>query len=282
MQDVSEIDWNEVWKAREREKKAQEAGVSCAERWSDPGRCRKFNQGVKEDNWKDARERINAMKIAPDSRVLDIGACPGTLAIPLAGMVRQVTAVEPSAGMLECLHENIREHDIHNITTLRKKWEDVDPRTDLDPRYDVVVASYSLGVSDLRAALEKMDAVTRKYVYIFWFADLLSPRHRQYLAIWEDLFGKQPEPNRTPNIIFNLLCQMGIFANVEISRTDRTLRFSSLKEAVDDQRELLRLRDDTQVAVLERFLKKTLMRENGQYILKEQAFQAKIWWEKES
>ena len=156
------------------------------------------------------------------------------------------------------------------------------PVQDLDPRYDVVVASYSLGVSDLRAALEKMDAVTRKYVYIFWFADLLSPRHRQYLAIWEDLFGKQPEPNRTPNIIFNLLCQMGIFANVEISRTDRTLRFSSLKEAVDDQRELLRLRDDTQVAVLERFLKKTLMRENGQYILKEQAFQAKIWWEKES
>jgi ubiquinone/menaquinone biosynthesis C-methylase UbiE len=282
MQDVSNIDWNEVWKAREREKRAQDAGASCAARWSDPARCRKFSQSVKDDNWRDARERIASMKIAPDFRILDIGAGPGTLAIPLAGMIRQVTAVEPSAGMLECLHENIREQNIHNITTIRKKWEDIDPRTDLDPPYDVVVASYSLGVPDLRAALEKMDAVSKKYVYIFWFADLLSPRHRQYLEIWEDLFGKQPAPNRTPNIIFNLLSQMGIFANVEISRTDRVLRFSSLKEAVADQRDLLRLMDDAQVTVLKKFLMKTLRDENGQYLLRKQAYQAKIWWEKET
>ena len=89
-------------------------------------------------------------------------------------------------------------------------------------------------------------------------------------------------PNRTPNIIFNLLSQMGIFANVEISKTNRVLRFSSLKEAMADQRDLLCLRDDTQVAVLKRFLKKTLRHENGQYLLREQAYQAKIWLEKDA
>ena len=56
-----------------------------AARWSDPARCRKFDQMVKEDNWKDARERISAMKIAPDFRNIDIGAGSGTLAIPLSG-----------------------------------------------------------------------------------------------------------------------------------------------------------------------------------------------------
>jgi SAM-dependent methyltransferase len=222
------------------------------------------------------------MKISPNFRILDIGAGPGTLAIPLAGMVQHVTAVEPSAGMLECLRENILGLGIRNIAILQKTWEDVDPGTDLEPPYDLVVASYSLGVPDLRAALEKMDAVSNRYVYIFWFADLLSPRHRQYLEIWEDLFGEQPAPNRTPNIIFNLLSQMGIFANVEISKTDRAFCFSSIKEAVADQRDLLCLKDDTQVAVLKRFLKKTLRHENGQYLLREQAYQAKIWWEKDA
>ena len=280
MQDISRIDWNEVWKAREKEKRAGDGCASCVDRWSDPGRCRKFSQRVRENNWKDARDRISAMNIAPDFRVLDIGAGPGTLAIPLAGMVRQVTAVEPSPGMCECLRENIQEQDVHNVTVIPKKWEDTDPTTDLKPPYDLVVASYSLGVPDLQAALEKMNEVSKKYVYIFWFADLLSPRHQQYLEIWEDLFGEQPAPNRTPNIIFNLLCQMGIYANVEISRTDRILEYSGLKEAVLDQCELLRLKDDAQVAVLRRFLNKKLQCRNGRYILSEQSRQAKIWWEK--
>jgi ubiquinone/menaquinone biosynthesis C-methylase UbiE len=281
MQDVSTIDWNEVWKEREREKRAQEECASCAARWSDPARCRKFDQMVKEDNWKDARERISAMKIALDFRILDIGAGPGTLAIPLSGMVRHVTAVEPSSGMLECLHNNIRENGIHNITTLQKTWEDVDIHRDLDPPYDLVVASYSLGVPDLRDALEKMTAVSRKYVYIFWFADLVSPRHKQYLEIWEELFGEQPASNRTPNIIFNLLYQMGISANVEISRTDRTIQFSSFEEAIDDQREVLHLKEEKQIVVLKKYLRKTLQYENGQYLMKMQSSQAKIWWEKE-
>ncbi len=282
MQDVSTIDWNEVWKEREREKRSQDECTSCADRWLDPERCRKFDRMVKEDNWRDAWERISTMKITPDSIVLDIGAGPGTLAIPLSGMVRHVTAVEPSAGMLECLHENIRERNIHNITTIQKKWEEVNPDTDLDPPYDVVFASYSLGVMDLQAALEKMNAVSGKYVYIFWFADLVSPRHRQYLEIWEELFGEHPALNRTPNIIFNLLYQMGISANVEISRTNRTIKFSSLEEAVEDQRDVLHLKDEGQIIILKKYLQKKLRYENGQYFMEMQASQAKIWWEKES
>jgi hypothetical protein len=126
-----------------------------------------------------------------------------------------------------------------------------------------------------------MTAVSRKYVYIFWFADLVSPRHKQYLEIWEELFGEQPASNRTPNIIFNLLYQMGISANVEISRTDRTIQFSSFEEAIDDQREVLHLKEEKQIAVLKKYLRKTLQYENGQYLMKMQSSQAKIWWEKE-
>ena len=37
--------------------------------------------------------------ITPDFEVLDIGAGPGTLAIPFAERVRKATAVEPSKGL---------------------------------------------------------------------------------------------------------------------------------------------------------------------------------------
>lgn len=281
MIDISEIDWNEAWKEIDREKNSKEEFASCAERWSDRERCRKFNLMVQEENWKDAWERIRAMKITPSSRVLDIGAGPGTLAIPLSGIVRHVTAVEPSSGMLECLHENMRLREIKNIRTVQKKWEDIDPKTDLDVPYDIVVASYSLGVPDLRAALEKMDQVSGKYIYIFWFADMMSPRHRNYLEIWEDLFGIPGIPRRMPNIIFNLLNQMGIYANVEITRTERATRFSNMEEAIADQKNVLNLKDERQVAVLTQYLQKTLKQENGQYILEGKSYQAKIWWEKE-
>ncbi|MDD1689973.1 MAG: class I SAM-dependent methyltransferase [Methanoregula sp.] len=282
MIDISTIDWNQAWKEIEQEKKEKNEFASCTERWKDRERCRKFNLKIQEDNWKQAWERIHTMKCTPSSRVLDIGAGPGTLAIPLSGIVRHVTAVEPSPGMLECLHENMKEREIINISTIQKKWEDVDPATDLDGPYDVVVASYSLGVQDLRAALEKMDAVSAKYAYIFWFAHLMSPRFQHYHAIWEELFGVPPSPRHTPNIIFNLLNQMGIYANVEISRTENITRFPGISDAVADQREALNLTDDRQVSVLAEYLEKFLLKENGQYLLKSKSYQAKIWWEKES
>ncbi|MDD1687882.1 class I SAM-dependent methyltransferase [Methanoregula sp.] len=282
MIDISTIDWNEAWKEIEQEKKVKNEFASCTERWKDRERCRKFNQKVQEDNWKRAWDRIHTMNITPSSRVLDIGAGPGTLAIPLAGIVRHITAVEPSPGMLECLHGNMKEREIINISTIQKRWEDVDPATDLDGPYDVVVASYSLGVRDLRAALEKMNAVSSKYVYVFWFAHLMSPRYLHYHEIWEDLFGVCPSARHTPNVIFNLLNQMGIYANVEISRTENITRFSTLEEAVADQSDAINLTDERQVSVLTRYLEKFMIRENGEYLLKSKSYQAKIWWEKEN
>ncbi|MDD1695047.1 MAG: class I SAM-dependent methyltransferase [Methanoregula sp.] len=281
MTDIGTIDWNEAWKTIDRRKRAEDGLANCTDRWNDRERCRKFNRMVQEDNWKHAWERIHVMKVDPSSRVLDIGAGPGTLAIPLAGIARHVTAVEPSEGMLECLHGNMQQRGIANITTLRKKWEDVDPGTDLDAPYDVVVASYSLGFADLRPALEKMDAVSGRYVYLFWFADMTSPRLQNYCEIWEELFGMPPLPRYTPNIIYNLLNQMGIYANVEITRTEHVNRFSSVDEAVADQQDALNLTEERQVLVLRRYLERTLRQENGHYLLKRRSYQAKIWWDKE-
>jgi SAM-dependent methyltransferase len=282
MIDISEIDWNEAWKDPGPERRERGNFITCLKRWSDPERCRKFDRMAKADNWKGSWERIRAMQITPESRVLDIGAGPGTLAVPLAGIVRHITAIEPAPGMADCLKENIRQSDIRNIDVLQKKWEDVDISTDLECPYDIVVASYSLGVPDLKEALLKMDAASGKYVYIFWFADMQSPWRRNYGEIWEQLFGVPHQEMRKPNIIFNLLNQIGIYANIEVTKEEHVTAFSNIEEAVADQSAGLKLNTAEQESVLREFLIKKLQQGDGHNVLRGRSYQAKIWWKKET
>jgi hypothetical protein len=126
-----------------------------------------------------------------------------------------------------------------------------------------------------------MDAVTSRYVYIFWFADMQSPWRRNYKEIWEPLFGVPAREKNPPNIIFNLLNQLGIYASIEVSKEEECTRFSSVDEAIADQSAGLKLTSDEQVAVLREYLSKKLMPESGTYVLKGTSYQAKIWWKKE-
>jgi len=281
MQDVSSIDWNEVWKVQGLESRNNRGFRTCIDRWSDREQCRKYDRQARMNDWKRSRDMIARMDISPSSRVLDIGAGPGTLAIPLAGMVRHVTAVEPSPGMIECLHENVRAGGFDNVSVVPKRWEDVDVGEDLEAPYDVVVASYSLGFDDLKGALQKMDAAANGNVYIFWFADMKSPWQQNYGGIWERLYGVPPKKDGNPNIVFNLLTQMGIFANVEVFPEEMTSRFASLEDAVADQRHGLNIKSPEQEAVLRDFLANKLSKENGEYVMRNMSYRAKIWWKKE-
>ncbi|MDD1729778.1 MAG: methyltransferase domain-containing protein [Methanospirillum sp.] len=281
MIDITSIDWNEAWKKPEEGEKGKKLFVSCADRWSEKERCEKFNQTVRENNWEASRARIAGMELSPHSRVLDIGAGPGSLAIPLAGIVKEVTAVEPSAAMRECLLANIDEFGITNLNVVAKRWEEVDIAGDLAPPYDVVFASYSLGFPDLREGLLKMDQVSGSYVYIFWFADMLSPWQKNYGDIWEELYGIPFKRYQKPNIIFNLLHQMGIYANVEVIKEDHVQKFVSLDEAVTDQGAGLNLETPGQYAVLRSYLEKKLAFEDGYYTMHSASPRAKIWWKKD-
>jgi SAM-dependent methyltransferase len=281
MPDITSIDWNEAWKNHGREGKKRRGFRSCLDRWANPEECRKFDRRVKEDNWKKSRKQLNRMDIFRGSRVLDIGAGPGTLAVPLAPYVEHVTAIEPSSAMLACLKENISTFGIDNITLVQKLWEEVDVKNDLEPPYDVVIASFSLGVSDLKEASLKMDEATNKYVYIFWFADMVPPWQRNYGEIWEKLYGSPYTKTKKPNIVFNLLYQIGILANVEVYTEKSVNRYSSVDEAVADQRYGLNIKSVEQEIILKEFLTKKLRVEGGQYVLRATSPVAKIWWKKE-
>ncbi len=281
MIDVNSIDWNAAWKKPGEEEEGRQGCMSCGKRWSDPDRCRKFSESMKENNYAGSQSRIMGMDISREARVLDVGAGPGTLVIPLARIAREVTAVEPSGAMISCMKENIAEANLHNITIVGKKWEDVDIERDLTAPYDVVVASYSLGFPDLREGLQKMHDSSRDYVYIFWFADMNSPWQRNYGEIWEQLYGYPRHPGTRPNIIYNLLHQMGIYPNVQVTWEDTSIRFKDLEEAVTDQGAGLNLSTPEQIAVLREYLSSRLVHEQDAWYLKGRSPRAKIWWRKE-
>lgn len=106
---------------------------------------------------------ISRMNITGDEVVLDIGCGPGTLAIPLAKRVKEVIAIDFSEGMLEELKSYAAREGVTNIRTYHIGWED---DWSILPQADIVVASRSMEVPDVEAALTKMSAHASKACYL--------------------------------------------------------------------------------------------------------------------
>jgi CTP:molybdopterin cytidylyltransferase MocA len=58
----------------------------------------------------------------PADTWLDIGAGAGRYALPLARVVREVVALDPSPGMLEALQAGMAEHRIENVRVVSGRW----------------------------------------------------------------------------------------------------------------------------------------------------------------
>jgi SAM-dependent methyltransferase len=175
------------------------------------------------------RITIACLDITKNSRVLDIGAGPGTLSIPLSPRVKKITAVEPGAGMVEILREHAEREKLHNITCVQKTWEEIDLSSDLTPPFDIVIASLSLTMHDIREALRKMDAASCGSVHLFWFVDMPF-WERMYADLWEPLHGSPYHAGPKADCLFGVLYQMGIYPDVTMLPLSKEYRFGSQEE----------------------------------------------------
>jgi molybdenum cofactor cytidylyltransferase len=73
----------------------------------------------------------------PGETWLDIGAGAGRFALPLARVVGEVVAIEPSASMRDALAEGMKEHSIPNIRSIDARWPMPDP-----PHGDVALIAH--------------------------------------------------------------------------------------------------------------------------------------------
>ena len=222
---------------------------------------------------------IRGTDITADSRILDIGSGPGTLAIPFASRVKHVTAVEPAEGMRSVMQEKMAERGVTNIDIVQKRWEDVDVAADLRPPYDVVIASFSLGMSDIRAAIEKMIQASSRYVYLYHFAGPTS-WDRQWHELWPRLHGREYQSGPKSDVLYNVLYQMGIYPNVSTFPLVHNQRYSNLEEAMRTLAPQAQAETEEQKAILREYLRGAMREEGGELALPGSSVRVKMWWEK--
>ena len=169
---------------------------------------------------------IEMMAPEPDWSVLDVGCGPGTLALPLAKLVKKITAIDFSGEMLNELEKRLGEENITNVETRQLSWDDDWQEAGIAP-HDVTLASRSMSVADLGRALEKLNNWATKKVFI---SDRVGSG-----PFDPDLFaalGRDFDPG--PDYIFtiNILYQMGIHPRVDYILFPQEKNFNSREEAL--------------------------------------------------
>jgi SAM-dependent methyltransferase len=246
-------DWNEIWKARQSRHESSRILDDPSHNWDKKENAERYEENSREAHDPRIQLILNGLTFDHRTRVLDIGAGPGTLAIPLAPHVKEVIAVEPGRGMADILEARAMEQGLKNVGCIRKRWEDIDVNNDPGAPYDLVIASLSLTMHDIREALAKMDAAASGTVSLFWFADM--PFWEQmYADLWGPLHGSPYYPGPKADCLFAVLYQMGIHADVEMLPLQKEYRFET--------------RDEMQAFFIRRFGAKTPAQEKivGDYL----------------
>ncbi|MDO9540268.1 MAG: class I SAM-dependent methyltransferase, partial [Methanocalculus sp.] len=262
----STIDWNQTWREQQREHHRTNREKNDASFWDAKDAARRFYAMAQENNGERIRKTLRDLPLTPDSRVLDIGAGPGAIAIPIAQQVAHVTAVEPSEGMCAVFSENIEREKCDNISLVRKRWEDVDVRSDLEPPYDIVFASYSLDVPDIRNAILKIEEAASKYIAIYWFAGETS-WDGMSRELWPKIHGSQFIPSPKCDILYNLLYSMGIYPNIETFPFQHINRFKSLDDGVEHFAGRYFAEKDDQKELIRGYLKRHTLQDDGTIII---------------
>ncbi len=209
---AAETDWSAEWRERlERsglEANLERVGLTQEEFWERFG------------SWMDTLRKTGHPGVLLDrvlehvregDSVLDIGAGSGAFALPLAQRVHCVTAVEPSPAQSSRLESSIRECGITNLRVIRTLWEEVDV-TGIG-RHDIVLAVHSLQMPDIREALRRMVAASKRLVI------LVHPVEHDLMNALRSL-GVETGPNYL--YLHNTMVQMGLRPRMEfVTRTFR-------------------------------------------------------------
>ncbi|MDG6250003.1 class I SAM-dependent methyltransferase [Methanocalculus sp.] len=273
------IDWNLIWREQQREHHATNMEKNDASFWDAKDAARRFYAMAHENNGERINKTLKELPLTPDSRVLDIGSGPGAIAIPIAKQVAHLTAVEPSEGMAAVFAEKIEEEKCGNITLIRKRWEDVHVKADLEPPYDIVFASYSLDLPDIRGAIQKIEEAASKYIAIYWFAGETS-WDAMSRDLWPQLHGCEYVPSPKCDILYNVLYSMGIYPHIESFPFRHINRFETLEEAVEHFSGRFFAETDDQKDLIRRYLERHTIQDDGTIIIPGNSTRVRIWWEK--
>jgi ubiquinone/menaquinone biosynthesis C-methylase UbiE len=272
------VDHTTLWNRHMRRHSECYDQVRVRDFWDDAFLASEYDRMSATCHWKTALiDKVKRLEHPSHLGVLDIGAGTGTHTVPLAAVVKHVTAIEPAAAMMRCLRENVKRCGATNVRLLKRRWEEVDLRRDVEPPYDIVLASFSLGTTDIESSLRKMNRAASQAVFLIWHTDVPG-WERNYRALWQKLHGTAYHETPKADNLLGILRHMGIHPTVEWHAATGFYRFDSFHHALSYFRREFRVIRSEQVAVLSAFLRTRLRCDNGVFTLDDVTPYAIIGW----
>lgn len=262
----NEVDWLKYWQEALKQKTDKNKDWDKA--------APHFHKRAKKDDYHDLL--FSKLILNENDSLLDLGCGEGSITLPIAKQVRKVTGVDSSTKMLELLNQRAQEQNIKNVDTILKSLEDISYEEIGD--YDVVLASRSLnGIIPIEETLKTINEIANKYVFI----TLFGPENWKIEKEFNEYIGKENKPFPEYNYMFNILYNMGIYANIERLDIKAYREYSSIEEAMDNGKFRLDLLNDDEKAQLRKYLNEILKKdsETGKlYNEKDKADWILIWW----
>ncbi|MDR3238075.1 MAG: methyltransferase domain-containing protein [Spirochaetia bacterium] len=272
---ISDIDWNEAAAEIARGRTKMDTGTSLKGDAYWDMRAPSFAKHADETGYAEAF--INIIKPDKSMTVFDMGCGGGTLAIPMAGLVSEITAADFSEKMLNIVKSKSEQYGIKNIRALDLSWAGDWSGAGIGV-YDIAISSRSMSVDNISEAVTKLSSAASKRVYISTIVKDGPLDRRIYEAV-----GRKVYPSVDYIYIYNILYQMGIHANVSFIKESDVKSYGSFSEALDSCRWMLQEMTPDEEAKLAAFMKEHLEERDGRWI-KNYAQKYKwavIWWEKE-
>jgi hypothetical protein len=219
---MEEINWAERWKRVVADRATLAAGHADPGYWDRRAPSFARSTQARADDFLQVLEPY----LSPTKTLIDVGAGAGRHAVPLAGRLEWVTAVEPSQGM----RAQMAPRD--NMTVIASTWEDAE----VAPA-DFVICSHVLyGVAEPVAFIKKMNDVARERVFVMMReSDLPHPAATVRRRLLGDAGPRLPRFSE----LFMVLLAMGIAADVRFIRYPMSTHYSDMEEAVVDVRALV-------------------------------------------
>ena len=270
----TELNWREVWQRKQEERVGGIKGKLGSKDWDQV--AKDYSDWNRSNDYQYGRKVVEAIGeiITPDSEALDIGAGPGTLAIPLTEKVTKVTVIEPSQGMIKYLMEDAKERGVKNIEVINKSWQEVDD-SDIKKKFDIVACSHLLWqFKDVDRQLKRMEDASRGYCCVVHPAGGRDPIIK---SLWSEVMGREYSGELDPDLddlLFVMLRERGILVNVKV--IDFTVRLSAEQEERLVISHLGRHKEVT--PALREVIKRSVLERlsNGIYEIKSHA--AVVWW----
>jgi len=267
IENPNDVDWVGFWSEKLANKNDKDWDKAA------PG----FYRRTKKEDYNDAL--FSKLILDKSDTVLDVGCGEGSITIPLAKKVKKVVGIDSSSKMLEYLEKRADENQVGNIETILKPIEDIE--YDEIGDFDVVVCSRSLnGIIPIDKVLKELNDIANKYVFITIF----GPENKKIEKDFDKELGIKTEDFPDYNYFFNILFNMGIYANVERFDLNNYREYESIEDAMDNGKFRLDLYSAEDKEKLKDYLSRILTKdpETGKlYNIKDKADWIMVWWRKE-